>query len=313
MLDAVAIAREHAEAVGRAVSTQTAEQLRQQTNAEEERTLNSTRAIQWLRAEVASIKASLGVREAVADIDTGLAATVSNASAPEAVSSELFYEQLEVRFRGSPSVIKERQVAYLEDILDGPSSDAPVVDLGSGRGEWLTILRDAGIRAYGVEMSERAVASARAVGLDVRFDDLVHHLASLDAGSVRAVTAFHVVEHLPFGRLLELLDECLRVLKPGGLVLVETPNGANVVVAASTFRLDPTHASPLHPLLLRLVFETRGFDPVEIRLLNPSDLALPIPTDNPSLARVTQTLNEYLFGPQDCAVLGRRPAPPLES
>jgi O-antigen chain-terminating methyltransferase len=83
------------------------------------------------------------------------------------------------------------------------------------------------------------------------------------------VTGFHIIEHLRFDLLIRLLDECRRVLRPGGCILFETPNPENLVVAAYTFYFDPTHRHPLPPQLTEFVVRERGFTDVEILRLHP--------------------------------------------
>ncbi len=219
------------------------------------------------------------------------------------------YAALEDAFRGSIAQVTEWQRPYLLDVEAGARS-GPVLDLGSGRGEWLTLLREAGIAAYGVDTNKGSVERCRARGLDVRREDAFSHLAGLGEGSVAVVSAFHFVEHLDHRLLLRLLDQAVRVLRPGGLLLMETPNPTNVVVGSGQFWLDPTHARPLHPLLLEFLVRSRGFDDVEVRYLHPRPDRLE-PSDHSEAARktlepVVERLNELLFGPQDYAVLARR-------
>jgi O-antigen chain-terminating methyltransferase len=83
------------------------------------------------------------------------------------------------------------------------------------------------------------------------------------------VTGFHIIEHLRFDLLIRLLDECRRVLRPGGCILFETPNPENLVVGAYTFHFDPTHRHPLPPKLIEFVVRERGFADVEILRLHP--------------------------------------------
>jgi O-antigen chain-terminating methyltransferase len=65
------------------------------------------------------------------------------------------------------------------------------------------------------------------------------------------------------------LDECRRVLQPGGCVIFETPNPENLVVGAYTFYFDPTHRNPLPPQMIEFLVEQRGFADVEILRLHP--------------------------------------------
>src|SRR5262249_6035429 len=133
---------------------------------------------------------------------------------------DALYAALEDRFRGSRDEIKERFEVYLPYVKDL----APVVDLGCGRGEWLEILGAAGIEARGVDTNLIQLEQCRSRGLNVSEEDFLAHLQTLDDASAGAVTGFHIVEHVPLKTLVTLLNETLRVLRPGGVVIFETPN-----------------------------------------------------------------------------------------
>ena len=219
------------------------------------------------------------------------------------------YAALEDTFRGPPEVITEWQRPYLADV-EPVAHDGRVLDVGSGRGEWLSLLRDAGIDGYGVERNQVAIEACRARGLDVVHDDVFRHLAALGDRSLSVISAFHVMEHLAFEDLLLFLDQAVRVLRPGGLLIVETPNPTNVLMGSSNFFLDPTHEKPLHPRLLEFLLASRGFGDVEVRYLHPAPDALET-ADGSEAARKTvepvlQRLNVLFFGAQDYAVLARR-------
>ncbi|MGO8876546.1 MAG: methyltransferase domain-containing protein [Acidimicrobiales bacterium] len=218
------------------------------------------------------------------------------------------YPALQDFFRGSFDLIKERAAEYLDDILTLEPHE-PVLDLGSGRGEWLEVLKKSGVEAYGVELNEHYVSSCLERGLDVRRADAVDHLASVPEGSLAAVTAFHLAEHLPVERLLELIDLSVRALRPGGVLIVETPNPDNLVVGASTFYLDPSHLRPLNPEFLRFLVASRGFVEVDVRFLHPAaglhapDAASPWASD---LLPLVAAINDRLYGALDYAVVARR-------
>ena len=216
-------------------------------------------------------------------------------------------------FRGPWAVIEERARVYLADLADLPGG-GPVVDLGSGRGELLSVLQDAGVAAYGVDTSAEAVARCRARGLEVRHEDAIEHLAGLPEGSVGAVTALHLVEHLLPEALLELLGRAARALCPGGVLVLETPNPENLVVAATSFWLDPTHRRPFPPDLLAFLVGSRGFDDVEIRRHTRPDQPRPValkPEEaeaaGEALVGLIEAVNTHLFAPTDYAVVARRP------
>lgn len=222
------------------------------------------------------------------------------------------YVEFERRFRGAPSDIKERQLDALRFVEQIAGSSAPLLDIGCGRGEWLALLRDAGIAAYGVDASEGMVADAQALELDARCEDALTHLRDLEADSLQAVSAFHFAEHVPLGFLTQVLDAALRALVPGGLLLLETPNPTNLVVGAASFYLDPTHLRQLHPDFLGFLVESRGFTDVEVHFVHPTIDSQTLVGDQPAgeydprLNRVVESAEWALFGPQDYVVVARR-------
>lgn len=180
------------------------------------------------------------------------------------------YASFEDQFRGSRDDITSRLKPYLPLLLDrnlgGESS--PVLDLGCGRGEWLELLRDNGLHARGIDLNEIFLEECRERGLEVAAGDALEQLRAQPDASLGAVTAFHLVEHLPFAYLLELIDEVVRVLKPGGLALFETPNPENLLVSTCFFYADPTHRNPLFAPTLQFLAEQRGLARVEVRPMN---------------------------------------------
>ena len=234
---------------------------------------------------------------------------------PEALAKlpgamDLMYPAFEEVFRGPSQSISGLLKDYLPDVL-ALDRHGPVVDLGSGRGEWLAILADAGVDAYGVDTSHDFVDRCQERGLKVVLADACEHLAGLAERSLSAVTAFHLVEHIGIDRLVQLIDLCVRALEPGGLLIFETPNPDNLIVGSSSFYLDPSHLRPIPPGLLAFLVEARGLADVEVRLLHPNSagnlvspsVSAPWSAD---LAPLVAAVNARLYGPQDYAVVGRR-------
>lgn len=176
-------------------------------------------------------------------------------------SLDAFYVAFEEQFRGSPQSLYSRFKVYLPLIERSKvgTIKAPILDIGCGRGEWLALLREYGYAAKGIDINRVMLEQCQAIGLEVQEADALEYLRSLPDFSLGAVSTFHVIEHLPFARLVCLLDESLRVLKPGGLILFETPNIRNILVGAGDFYRDPTHQTPLHPDTLSFVAKSRGF------------------------------------------------------
>jgi SAM-dependent methyltransferase len=215
----------------------------------------------------------------------------------KSLQSDELYAALEDRFRGSREEIKERfktYLPYVETVRDGL-----MIDLGSGRGEWVELLNEAGIEARGVEDNRVAIEQCRKRGLDVVDEEALVYLRKLADGSVAAVTGFHIIEHVPIDGLITLLDEVMRVLRPGGLVIFETPNPENVLVGSNFFYLDPTHHHPLPSELMEFLLESRGFESVEVLNLHPWDAGRVA-----GEGELAERFNGFFFGPMDYAILG---------
>jgi O-antigen chain-terminating methyltransferase len=257
----------------------------------------------WSRME-----ALLAVAE---NADPGAAAPLVRAS------KEQGYVELERLFRGSQSEIRRRLRPYLGYL----ENRAPVLDIGCGRGESLEILRDRGIAGRGVDSSADMVAQCRDKGLEAEQGDLFEVLVATDPGSLGAVISFHVIEHLPADSLGRLVRLAWRALRPGGVLVLETPSPLSVVVAARNFWLDPTHLRPVHPASLKLTFELSGFEPVVQLDLQPfaeddrlpeivvDDLADELKPVADGINRLRDRLDELLFGYQDFGMVGFKPGP----
>ena len=225
------------------------------------------------------------------------------AAMPEAWDE--LYNAFEDLLRGSFEDIQGRLKVYLPDLPAGDSE--PVVDIGCGRGEWLGLLKNNGITAYGVDNNPAVADRAAGLGLDVRTADALEHLRHVPERSLAAVTAFHVAEHLPTPLLIELIDLSLQALRPGGKLILETPNPANLSVGACTFWLDPTHLRPLPHELLSFLVSSRGFADVETRPLFRGEPPVPeTSSKDPSVQAVVRLVNHHLGAASDYAVLGTR-------
>lgn len=278
-----------------------------------------TLAVTALRAEVAEARSDLAVIAAKQDLvfrtaREGLAAQGLDTGQLTELSRELgtgfeqLYEDLEDHFRGTREEVQAKLAPYLEDVLDS-TGDGPVIDVGCGRGEWLAMLAESGVAAYGVDINKVVVDRCTDQGLDVREGDALAHLREIPAGSARAITSFHVAEHLSLDTLVGLVDAALVALQPGGLLIFETPNPTNVNVGAASFYLDPTHLKPLHPQFLQFLVTQRGFASAEVRYLNTEDVPTLTVDDlapNGELARsqeLVDRINWALAGPLDYGIV----------
>jgi len=220
------------------------------------------------------------------------------------------YVAFEEQFRGPRELIRERSLPYLDIVREAEAgtSEAPVLDVGCGRGDWLDILREHSLIARGVDSNRVFLDICRGRGLEVLEGDVVEVLRGLDDGSVGAITGMHIAEHLPFEVLIALLDQAKRVLKVGGILALETPNPENLWVASHLFYMDPTHRNPLPPEALKWMVEARGFAEVRVeRWTVARDLGAPtlLEPETPGAASVNVLLRQLHAAP-DYAVVARR-------
>jgi O-antigen chain-terminating methyltransferase len=208
-------------------------------------------------------------------------------------------------FRGGRADIKNRLSVYLPYAHEAftVTAGAPALDLGCGRGEWLEMLRAAGITATGIDLNRELVKGCRELGLEASEAELPGSLSLFPDESYSIISAIHLLEHMSFEDILEVIDQSIRILKPGGIVIFETPDPKNLFVASNNFYLDPTHRQPLPSEFLSFVVEARGFcDPTVIPLSPyPDYLHLPA-SDCPAV----QFINHHFYGPQDNAIVARK-------
>jgi len=224
------------------------------------------------------------------------------------------YLDFENRFRGSLEDVANKQRAYVDLFRDAPGR---VVDLGFGRGEFLGLLRDAGVEAYGVDRHPDMVAYAREAGLEVQQGDSLEHLASLDPASLGGIFCAQMVEHLDPPEVVRFFELAADAMAPGGTLVVETINPESLFVFAHAFYVDLGHLRPLHPLTLDFLARSAGFSKVRTEYLAPIPPEFrpqPIePPEDGEFVQLVERLNEnfrrideIVFGPQDFAIVAVR-------
>lgn len=225
------------------------------------------------------------------------------------------YVGFEDQFRGSREDIRGRFEAYLPRFAG--ASD--VLDVGCGRGEFLELLNEAGVRARGIDLNHEMVELCRSRGLDVAEADAVGYLAALPDASLGGLFAAQVVEHLEPGYLLRFLELAFHKLRPGSSILLETLNPACWVAFFESYIRDITHVRPLHPETLKYLVMASGFSRADIEYRSPIpaqdrlQMVMAPVTDDPGWADLVETfngnmtkLNARIFTHLDYAVLGER-------
>jgi len=215
------------------------------------------------------------------------------------------YVSFEDLFRGTRAEIKDRARVYLPFLQERKigTKRMPILDVGCGRGEWLELLRENKLEARGIDINRVLLKYCKKARLNVAEGDILQYLKAQPARSLGAVTGFHIIEHLPIEILVKVFDETVRVLKPGGLAIFETPNPQNLLVGSHNFYLDLTHRNPLPSLTTQFFLEARGLCDVRVLNLHPYPESAKLRDDGTELAK---RFNEYFYGPQDYAVIGRK-------
>jgi SAM-dependent methyltransferase len=258
-------------------------------------------------APVAPPAARVGLPQAVPL--TALASTAEHSS---------IYAGFEDEFRGTPEAIRDRLAEYLP-LFAGANG---VVELGCGRGEFLDLLREQGIRARGVDLNAVMVGRCVARGLDVVQADALEYLGSAEDGSIGGLFAAQVVEHLQPDRLLHLLSLARRKLRPGARIVLETVNPSCWYAFFSSYVRDITHERPIHPETLRYLLTASGFEDADVRYSSPYPrdyklhrLPETVRAGGPAFSEIAdefngnvEKLNELLFTYLDYAAVAVRPA-----
>lgn len=227
-------------------------------------------------------------------------ATEENRTLEELREWDNFYVAFEEEFRGSAEEVEERLKFYLP-FVRALKPDSNILDIGSGRGDWLELLQKEGFHPRGVEINEVFADRSRQQGFEVSNTEMMVHLGQLPDSSLDLVTVFHLIEHFNVGKLIRLLDEIQRTLKPGGLLILETPSPENLVVAACNFYADPTHHKPIYPQTLMFLLSNKGFVDLDLRFLHSVDQS-PFAGKIGGLAH----LHTWFFGPRDFSVIARK-------
>jgi SAM-dependent methyltransferase len=221
------------------------------------------------------------------------------------------YDAFENEFRGDPELLKDKLRLYVDRFERGP-----VLDVGCGRGEFLELLREAGVEGMGVDLSLDLVTTARAKGLKVDHGDGIAYLRNLKPSTLSGIMAAQVVEHMSPRALIDFLAAARRALRGSGTIILETVNPESLYALANWYTMDLTHVQPVHPRTLSFLAKQAGFEQIEIVYLSHARAPhepLDIPDDAPAWAKTMgkilddemSALNNTVFGAQDFALIAR--------
>jgi len=226
------------------------------------------------------------------------AAAVPAQSAPPVTEAApvLDYARFAERFRGSEEFVKASQRFYIPHF----TGCQEVLDIGCGRGEFLELMRDAGISARGIDLSRESVDLCRTKGLKAEQADLFAYLAAQPDASFDGIFCAQVVEHLAPAQIPEMIRLTARALRRGGVLIIETPNPECLAIFATHFYLDPTHKRPVPHALLAFYMEENGIGQIEVHRRSPAIESMP------ALASLPEDFRDAFFGGLDYAIVGRK-------
>ena len=152
-----------------------------------------------------------------------------------------------------------------------------VLDVGCGEGQFLELLEAQGVCAKGVDSDGRMIRVCRAKGLDVVESDLFSYLRDRREG-FDGIFSSNVIEHLSAEDAIRFARLALDALRPGGRLLVATPNPESLIVHLYEFWRDATHVRLYSRFLLEFILFDAGFREIQsgqnprTRWMPPSDM-----------------------------------------
>lgn len=226
---------------------------------------------------------------------------------------ELAYLRFQRQYRGDEGELRKRQTSYLDELASrlkkrgDKDSTWNVLDVACGEGIFLELAKERGWNGTGVDINDSMARQGQAKGLGIQCADAFDWMKSQESKQFDAISCFQFVEHLTPWQLMMYLKECYRLLKPSGLILIETIN-PHTLKALHWYHLDLTHERLIFPEMLQLLSETAGFQEPEWCGLNPvaEEKKLTL-NGNETDRKNLEKLNELLFGDQDYYLIARRP------
>ncbi len=210
-----------------------------------------------------------------------------------------FYSEFENNFRGTREQIKDvlsnydGAIDYILNIDKFPT----LLDIGSGRGEWIEKCNAKGFKSIGIELDTKLVNDCKNLNLNVKEGDALSLLEEFEEDSFSIVSAFHVIEHMSHENIKELLVKSKRILKSDGLLILETPSIDSLLVSTKSFHIDPTHINAIHPDLLNFMIKRIGFNNSKYYFINAG------PLHNSDHGKLTRVLNGVA---QDLALIASK-------
>lgn len=281
--------------------------LRRDLETVSENVRNNNAIIERLSSDSEFIRSkvrSLEKRAVSGGGQTGAVYEKAPSAPPSDDYSDIDYFDFENRFRGSIESVKKSQTAYLK-YFQGKEH---VLDIGCGRGEFLSLMKDNGINAEGVDIYEPYTEYCNMKGLKASCGDGTDYLAAME--KTDGIFVGQVVEHMKTGEIIRLCNTAYEKLEKGGCIVIETPNPTSLSIYTNAFYIDPSHIKPVHPLTMQYFLEKAGFKDVEIIYTEQSRPPHSIPAlklensgNSEEFNKAMKVVSDMIFGSQDYAAV----------
>jgi SAM-dependent methyltransferase len=178
----------------------------------------------------------------------------------EGVVMDKSLEHSFLRFIGVDSDGQMKSQRYYEQFFKDCKD---IVDLGCGDGDFVKLMCERGYRALGVDQDQVMCEKVKDKGIPIVCDDAFDYLRNASEESVDGFFSSHLVEHLYYEQVLELIELCYRVLRPGGVLVLTTPNVRGLYSHLEMFWLHFGHKNFYHPRLLEFFLTYVGYEEIE--------------------------------------------------
>ena len=120
-------------------------------------------------------------------------------------------------FENIYQIVKNRSLKNKLRLVNSESKKGSVLDIGTGTGDFLSVLKDDGWKVMGIEPNDKAKTIAVAKGIP--FENSTNQFENY---SFDVITMWHVLEHVP--DVSKQIEELKRLLKPDGTIFIAVPN-----------------------------------------------------------------------------------------
>lgn len=143
--------------------------------------------------------------------------------------------------------------------------NAGIYEVACGPGILQSWLKSEGYtEVYGSDFAETEAQLAQVINPNIRHGDSVAGVISRGEGKYRAIVALDFIEHIPRDLVIPFLENCMRALEPGGVLIMRAPNADSPVVGLNLFN-DMTHVWAYTTISMRAMLKIIGYRSIEFQ------------------------------------------------